>query len=225
MAQIERFTRQIQGARLYPASRQLAADCHWFLKDVPPEADVEHRAQLLRIACAVLAFELKHSQPERSDYLLLPGRMSEVFDTLSASDILHLPVPELAARFKCTRRHLTRLFNQHFGCSIAALRMELRMLRAASLLADPGRTVGQVAEQCGFSHSGLFSQCFQRRFGSTPTEWRSSPAKASGVPSNGITINLNCGLQNEGLCPWLPHSVQSANQPDEAARQPESDSP
>jgi AraC-like DNA-binding protein len=218
MAQVERITRQIEGVRVYPASWQLAANCHRLLKNLGPEPDLEHRAQLLRIACTVLAFELKHSQPERSDYLHLQGRMSEVFDTRSAGDILNLPVTELAARFNCTRRHLTRLFNQHFGCSIAALRMELRMLRTASLLADPHLSVRQVADQCGFSHSGLFSQCFQRRFGATATEWRSGAAKTGSVPDQEITTNLNCGLQTEGLCPWLPQAVPAPDQPEGTAR-------
>jgi hypothetical protein len=54
--------------------------------------------------------------------------------------------------------------------------MELRLLKALSLLRDPGVKIIHVAEQCGFNHLGLFNACFKKRFGKTPGQWRKGSA-------------------------------------------------
>ena len=96
----------------------------------------------------------------------------QVFEELSATELLTLSVGDMAHKFSCSRRHLNRLFHQHFGCSVAALRMEMRLLKALSLLRDPDVKIINVAEQCGFNHLGLFNACFKKRFGNTPGQWR-----------------------------------------------------
>ena len=105
--------------------------------------------------------------------------MLQVFERLSSQELLSSSVGQLAEKFSCSRRHLNRLFHQHFGFSVAALRMEMRLVKAVSLLRDPNIKVINVAEQCGFNHLGLFNTCFKRRFGQTPGQWRktASPAK------------------------------------------------
>src|ERR1019366_4324749 len=102
-----------------------------------------------------------------------------VFEKLSATELVGLSVPELAGKFGCSRRHLNRLFHQHFGISVAALRMEMRLLKAISLLRDPDAKVINVAEQCGFNHLGLFNTCFKRRFGTSPGHWRKASIQAA----------------------------------------------
>jgi AraC-like DNA-binding protein len=98
--------------------------------------------------------------------------MERVFQSLSETDFLSLSVPELAARFGCSRRHLTRLFHQFFGSSIAEFRMELRLMKVASLLRNPNVKIINIAEQCGFNQLGHFNSCFKRRFGVSPARWR-----------------------------------------------------
>src|ERR1019366_2897894 len=45
---IEEFKR----AKLYPASSPLAMECHRLLGEVPPQFNLDHRSQLLRVAAA-----------------------------------------------------------------------------------------------------------------------------------------------------------------------------
>ena len=80
--------------------------------------------------------------------------------------------------------------------------MELRMLRAISLLRDGGVKVNHVAEQCGFNHLGLFYNCFKRRFGTSPGRWRmlslkTPPAATAARPAK----QSDCPLQANGMCP------------------------
>jgi AraC-like DNA-binding protein len=126
--------------------------------------------------------------------------MIQVFEKLSANELSSLSVGELAVRFGCSKRHLNRLFHQHFGFSVAAMRMEMRLLKAASLLRDPDIKVIHVAEQCGFNHLGLFNTCFKRRFGASPGRWRKMSARDEGQSVRPVNDSLVCPLQSNSLC-------------------------
>ena len=128
--------------------------------------------------------------------------MVQVFEQMSGSDMLNLSVTELAEKFGCSTRHLNRLFHEHFGLSVAALRMEMRLLTAVSLLRDPDAKVTNVAAQCGFNHLGLFSTCFKRRFRLAPGEWRRTCADLCEPTEKLLAGDPNCRLQLIGLCPW-----------------------
>lgn len=206
------------GAKLYPASDPLARECYRLLADVPPQFSLEHRGQLVRIAAAILAAEFSNVHRQPGGFVPVEEHMIKVFESLSSADILTLPVGDLASRFSCSRRHLNRLFHQHFGLSVAALKMEMRLLKATSLLRDPDTKVINVAAECGFNHLGLFNTCFKRRFGTSPGRWRKLP-----VPGNRRSVghglqegNPTCALQTNGLCPWSVKSGQP-NPPGRAA--------
>jgi hypothetical protein len=106
---------------------------------------------------------------------------------------------------------LNRLFHQYFGFSLAALRMEMRLLKAMALLRDPDAKVINVAEKCGFNHLGLFNTCFKRRFGVTPGQWRNgslAPVSPSRCPKR---------LRFATFASWA--SAQWSNTPSENNRQ------
>ena len=129
--------------------------------------------------------------------------MIQVFEKLSSSELLKLSVDELAGKFSCSRRHLNRLFHQHFGLSITALRMEIRLLKAVSLLRNPREKVINVAEQCGFNHLGLFNTCFKKRYGTSPGQWRKLALGGADNPSGRkVEGKPTCPLHANGLCPW-----------------------
>jgi AraC-like DNA-binding protein len=162
----------LQGIKRYQASSAIAAECHRLIPDIAPRSSLVHRAQLLRIAAAIFSEEFEAESRRPGGLAGGKNHFIETFEGLSADDLLRLSVAELAARFGCGRRHLNRIFHQHFGFSVAAMRMEMRMLKAASLLRDPASKVTNVAEQCGFNYLGLFIACFKKRFGASPGQWR-----------------------------------------------------
>ena len=189
-----------KGTKLYGASSPLAGECHKLLAEVPPQFNLDHRSQLLRVVAAILGVEFKTAQPYRVGFVRAEEHMIQVFEKLSANELLSLSVGELAARFGCSKRHLNRLFHQHFGFSVAAMRMEMRLLKAASLLRNPDTKVINAAEQCGFNHLGLFNTCFKRRFGASPGRWRKMPAQAEGQSVHPVNDSLVCPLRSNGLC-------------------------
>ena len=171
---LHNITEGFKAGKVYPASSTLAAECQSLLGLVPPQFSLDHRGQLVRIAATILSVEFKEGQLQRSGHVRTDDRMMQTFEKLSASELINLSVDDLAARFSCSRRHLNRLFHQHFGASVTALRMEMRLLKAISLLRDADIKIINVADQCGFNHLGLFNTCFKRRFGTSPGRWRRS---------------------------------------------------
>lgn len=199
---LHNITESYKTAKIYPASHPLAVECHHLLGVVPPQFNLDHRGQLVRIAATILSAEFKAAQTQRSGFARTEDHMIQVFERLSASELINLSVGELAAKFNCSRRHLNRLFHQHFGVAVASLRMEMRLLKAMSLLRDPEAKIINVAEQCGFNHLGLFNTCFKRRFGTSPGQWRKVALQAEKSPAPKTGDQPACPLHANGLCPW-----------------------
>lgn len=201
---LHNLTDSYKTAKIYPAKSPLAVECQRLLQVVPPQFNLDHRGQLIRIAATVLSVEFKEAQTNRVGFVRAEDHMVQVFEKLSASELINLSVGELADRFNCSRRHLNRLFHQHFGVSVASLRMEMRLLKAVSLLRDANAKIINVAEQCGFNHLGLFNTCFKRRFGSSPGQWRKSALQTENVSQAAprkVEPQTICPLHVNGACP------------------------
>jgi AraC-like DNA-binding protein len=183
--------------RVYPASTPLAKECLRLAEEVPVQFNLDHRSHVLRIVSAILTAEFKAMQPKLSDFVPMRDHVLQVFERLQTNELLSLSVGELAKKFNCNRRHLNRLFHQHFGVSVAALRMEMRLLKAVSLLVDPDAKIIYVAEKCGFNHLGLFNTCFKKRFGATPSQWRKIVTQTSNRPAE--TGAAGPAMQAQGL--------------------------
>ena len=201
----------------YPATMPLASECHKLVADVPPQFDLAHRGQLLRVAASILSLEFKSARGQRSGFVRMDEHITRVLEQLSVTEILELSVGELAGKFGCSRRHLNRLFHQYFDLSVAALRMEMRLLKAIALLRDSDAKIIHVAEQCGFNHLGLFNTCFKRRFGVSPGKWRKRLPRDSEQPSPPGSTDDNCRLRMMGLCPWGVDMAKGACPGDDGA--------
>lgn len=168
--------------RPFQASAAEACQCHQLIAEIPAGPNLEQRGRVLAIAARILSKEFEAARTRRAGFLRADEHMEKVFQTLSEADFLTLSVPQLAERFGCSRRHLSRLFHQFFGHSIADFRMELRLNRVACLLRNPNLKIISVAEQCGFNHLGNFNARFKRRFGVSPGQWRKRLPAGSGEP-------------------------------------------
>lgn len=199
---LHNLTESLKATKIYPGNTPLAVECQRLLGLVPPQFNLDHRGQLVRIVASILSVEFQDVQSHRSGFAGAEDHMTQVFEKLSASELINLSVGELADRFNCSRRHLNRLFHQHFGVSVASLRMEMRLLKAVALLRDANAKIINVAEQCGFNHLGLFNTCFKRRFGASPGQWRKSAIQVANSPARKPDNKAaSCPLHSAGLCP------------------------
>jgi AraC-like DNA-binding protein len=191
-----------KAGKIFMPGSSVAAECQPILEIAYTQSRLQQRSQLLRIVAAILSDEFKTVHSQRSGLGWAEDHMIQVFEKLSSAELLKLSVDELAAKFSCSRRHLNRLFHQHFGLSITALRMEIRLLKAVSLLRNPREKVINVAEQCGFNHLGLFNTCFKRRYGTSPGQWRKLSLGGESAAARKTEGRPACPLHANGLCPW-----------------------
>src|SRR4051812_13221208 len=103
---LQNVTDGLKGAKLYASTTPLARECHRMLAEVPPQFNLDHRSQLLRVAAAILTVEFKTAQPQRIGFVRAEEHMIQVFERLSTPELLSLSVGELADKFGCSRRHL-----------------------------------------------------------------------------------------------------------------------
>lgn len=209
---LQNVTQEFRRPKVYPKENPLAGNCRQMMREIGAKLDLVHRSQLLRVVAFLLSSELalwQQKQTGRGDRT--DDHMLRVFEHLSSQELLNLSVEELADKFGCSRRHLSRLFHQRFGMSVASLRMEMRLLKASSLLRDPSVKVINVAEQCGFNHLGLFNTCFKRRFGLTPGVWRNTLHKKAQA-NEACEVAETCPLESSGLCPMLVKGAKKSLQ-------------
>src|ERR1700733_4874935 len=62
-------TENLTRPKLYPASSSLAQECHRLIENVPPQGNVNHRSQVLRVAAAVLSVEFKYSRSQQAGFV------------------------------------------------------------------------------------------------------------------------------------------------------------
>lgn len=77
----------------------------------------------------------------------------------------------LAAAARLSERYVNELLHES-GAGFSARLNELRLRRAAEMLARDHLRVSDIAYRCGFNDLSYFNRCFRRRFGLTPTEAR-----------------------------------------------------
>lgn len=68
--------------------------------------------------------------------------------------------------------HLSRKFKQVTGKSVIEFVQEIRLSKAEELLKDSELTITEIAYQAGFTDSAYFTNCFKKRTGKTPTQYR-----------------------------------------------------
>lgn len=79
---------------------------------------------------------------------------------------------DICTRFGYNETYFCRRFKSITGITVMNYIQILRMEKAQKLLRDSDEDVGNIAWQCGFSDVSYFSNCFKRRFGITPTDFR-----------------------------------------------------
>jgi AraC-like DNA-binding protein len=92
-----------------------------------------------------------------------------------------LDVRALADFAGLSRSHFSRSFTNSEGVSPAEFVLVERMRRAASLLVSSAVSVKQVSRDCGFEDPNYFAKAFRRRYGASPTEFRTTGMYANRV--------------------------------------------
>jgi AraC-like DNA-binding protein len=92
-------------------------------------------------------------------------------------------IGDLAAELRLSPSHLQRLFKRETGSPMGEWLIELRLQKAAYLLAKSYLSVKEVARSAGYEHVSSFIRAFERRYVLTPTQYRERADSASSVDS------------------------------------------
>jgi AraC-like DNA-binding protein len=74
-----------------------------------------------------------------------------------------------------SRSSFVTLFEKVMRQAPGAYLREWRLARSAKLLRFSGATVETISEQVGYTSKEAFSRAFRKRFGKSPSKWRSAP--------------------------------------------------
>jgi len=112
-------------------------------------------------------------QPRDNTSSPLPRRvLRRVFDRMEAEFDSDLTLTQLAAESGYSRTHFLRMFRGATGQSPHRYLLELRLKKAASMLASRSLSLMDIALACGFSSHAHFSTAFRSRFGLSPSAFR-----------------------------------------------------
>ncbi|HIG44621.1 MAG TPA: helix-turn-helix domain-containing protein, partial [Gammaproteobacteria bacterium] len=85
-----------------------------------------------------------------------------------------LSTEELSQRLNLSKRQLERLFVMETGESLQKLYRDMRLRYGLWLLQNSGRSITDIAGECGFADTAHFSRMFRKTFGRRPSEDRAA---------------------------------------------------
>lgn len=108
--------------------------------------------------------------PRRAEYA---ARFNRVLDYIQAHLAEEMDLETLATVACFSPYHFHRLFHGWMGETLRDFIFRLRVERAATQLHyNPGKTITEIALDCGFSSSSTFARAFKAFHGVSASEWR-----------------------------------------------------
>jgi AraC family transcriptional regulator of arabinose operon len=101
-------------------------------------------------------------------------RIQSTLETIRVEYGAPLTVSRMAARAGLSRSRFEHLFRRQTGRTFRATLHEVRVAKAAILLADSSCRVKEIADKCGYSSSQSLDRAFRKRFGKPPSAYRRS---------------------------------------------------
>src|SRR5690606_13986596 len=98
-------------------------------------------------------------------------RMRQYIDAHASEEI---SLERLAAVLHMSPYHLSRLFKEEMGMNYIDYLTECRIGKAKEQLADPARSLKEIAFDVGYNDPNYFSKVFKKVCGMSPTEYRRS---------------------------------------------------
>ena len=90
----------------------------------------------------------------------------------------YVSLANLAAEHEISVSHLQKLFKQVYGVPVYHYIKEYRLEQAAVELVRGTKPVTQIAQSAGYDNASKFSECFKKRYGVTPSQYRTNAKEA-----------------------------------------------
>lgn len=84
----------------------------------------------------------------------------------------NITLDKLAEIAQINKYYFSHTFTETYGISPMNYLTQKRIFTSQELLTSTDMSLAQIAQQCGFSSSSYFTQCFRKSCGMTPTAYR-----------------------------------------------------
>lgn len=98
----------------------------------------------------------------------------DILAYLFANYTQNIHIQQLAEKNHISPEHLSRQFKKEVGNTITAFIAELRTQKAGELLKSTKLSISEIAMYVGYSDSNYFVKVFKKRYGMTPSAYRSA---------------------------------------------------
>lgn len=127
-----------------------------------------------------LFMELLRNNGEKSGHSLLGTKLSDsnmirlykLEQMIFGSNTRNYSLNDIAEELFLSTRQVSRIIQQHYGCTYRDLVANTRMEIAAGLLEDTDMNILEVASKAGYNSIKSFYTNFKERFGCLPSEYR-----------------------------------------------------
>lgn len=118
-------------------------------------------------------------------------RIKEIILYINAHFSENISLQSTADHFFISNSHLSRVFQKEIGSSFSEYLRKLRLNKAAWLLRTSGRSVTDIALECGFANTNTFIVNFRKEFRLTPKVYRNEYAERKSVNQQELTVGAN----------------------------------
>ncbi len=154
--------------------------------DPSPEATplklqfVKNAIQLLLLSLVSADTTEKQSRISIYEHVSQRKNLTEkIIEYLKQNVDKSVTLEDISGRFSYSLSSIKRIFKEETGCSIISYLNNLRMSRAKELLLRSDASIGHIAFALGFSSVYYFSIAFKKKWGMSPSKYRSACAGVS----------------------------------------------
>jgi AraC-like DNA-binding protein/mannose-6-phosphate isomerase-like protein (cupin superfamily) len=160
------------GTVFRPASGVFWEDLARLLEEFRSGSDAKKNGSRLACRLALLLDDLSEEKPVRAESRAQndggEDLLLKVHAMIAADMRRMLPIEEIGRRMGISASHLRARFRAGTGKSLGGFQREVRLQKAAELLAQTKGSVSEVGEACGWDSPFAFSRAFRRFWGRPP---------------------------------------------------------
>ncbi|MCI8454829.1 MAG: AraC family transcriptional regulator [Lachnospiraceae bacterium] len=141
-----------------------------------PGYEFQMREALSRLVLILSGCQTKETETPSPKTLRDMGRMKIMLQYIQENYAKELTAAGIAASAAISESECLRCFGAAIGTSPGRYVRQLRLQKAAELLAGTGERIADIGAQCGFSDTSYFTKAFRAWRGMTPSEYRKMEA-------------------------------------------------
>ena len=138
----------------------------------PPDCVFRIRAALSELVFQLVTHLPVEPGPIPEKVLREEARMKNMMRFIQAHYREELTVARIAASISVSESECLRCFHATIGTTPIQYLRQLRVQKAAELLAGSDRKISDIGEQCGFREMSYFTKTFRELMGCTPSRYR-----------------------------------------------------